>query len=143
MPMNKLLVAGGMLVLLGGASGCGSDSHDKLVEDMIEVINSTGDILNDIANAKDKGKAASNKAEDLKKKGEQLRELMRRANSIKEPLNAEEKERLKKEYQARLEKAIARTSALWEKVRKMDQVEKTLERKGALEFFNYARPGPG
>jgi hypothetical protein len=137
--MKKLVMVGGALLLLCGVSGCGSDSHDKLVQEMIDVLNGTRSVLHEIKDEK----TAEQKAGELKKKGEQLRELKKRAEGLREALDPDEKARLEKEYKRKLEEAIARLSAEWDRVKKIEGVPKILTDKGALDDFGYGRTGSG
>jgi hypothetical protein len=136
--MRKAIGLAGALFLLAGVSGCGGESHEALISDMIGVIRDTAKTLSEI---KDK-KSAEEKAPELAREGEALRKLKQRADALKEPLTPEEKKRLNSEYKDRLQEAIDEATKQWDRIRKLPDfkaIEEALSRSGALDAFTYAR----
>jgi hypothetical protein len=132
--MKPVIVLGIGLVLLGGASGCGGRANDDLVIDMITVFKDTKRTLDKIANNTD-DKALDKLAGELKKNGERLKEVTDRAKTAGS-LDADEKGRLRDEYQQRFQKAIKDLDEAWAKVKKKNpDAVKVLLEKGALENF--------
>jgi hypothetical protein len=155
--MKKLIVLGGTFFLLCGVSGCGGDSHEVLIKDMIRIVNDTAKVLQSITDAarpekKDekaeaiKGrvlKKARQAAQQLKELGKELQGLSQRAAALRETLSKEEKTRLEKEFKDRFQSAMKNTNAEWEKLKNLKagdndfgkEVIKVLEQEDALQDF--------
>jgi hypothetical protein len=141
--VKKALVLGSALFLLCGVSGCGGDSHDKLIKEMIEVLDDAS-----AAMAKIKGDSKENKTsketmnavvETLRKDGKKFKRLTRESEALGERLSTEEKARLEKEYREKFREADANASKQWDRIKKIKGVKKELEDRKALEDFGYIR----
>jgi hypothetical protein len=141
--VKKAFVLGSALFLLCGVSGCGGDSHDKLIKEMIEVLDDAS-----AAMAKIKGDSKENKTskdtmnavvDTLKKDGKKFKRLTRQSEDLGEHLDSEEKDRLKKEYHKKFQEAVANASKQWDRIKKIKGVKKELEDRKALEDFGYIR----
>jgi hypothetical protein len=156
--MKKLIVLAGTLFLWCGVSGCGGDSHDTLIKEMIDIVRRTGQVLKSItdeAKPKDKGEKAQSirdrvkakaeaAAKELRELGAELQNLNRRAGALRESLSKEEKARLEKEWKAKFQAEMENTNKEWEKLKNLKigsenygkEIVKTLEREGALQAFS-------
>ncbi len=141
--LRKVLVLGSALFLLCGVSGCGSDSRDKLITEMIEVLDHASGAMSKI-----KGDSKTNKTpkdtmnmviKTLEKDGKTFRDLTRRSEALGEHLDSEEKVRLAKEYQKKFQAAVDNASKQWDRIKKIKGVKKELEDSKALEDFGYIK----
>jgi len=141
--VKKALVLGSALFLLCGVSGCGGDSHDKLIKEMIEVLDNAS-----AAMAKIKGDSKENKTSKetmndvvgtLRKAGKKFKRLTHESEALGERLSTEEKARLDKEYREKFREAEANASKQWDRIKKIKGVKKELEDRKALEDFGYIR----
>jgi hypothetical protein len=137
--LKKAIVLGSAFLLLCGISGCSSDSHDKLIQEMIDVLD---DASSAMAKIKDQKTAKENMdavAAALKKDGKKLKSLTARSEAIGEHLDPDEKARLDKEYQAKFKEAYQRASKEWNRIKNIKRVEKELRQKGALKDFGFTK----
>lgn len=135
--MKRGLVLTGAFLLLGSVSGCGGESHDKLVEEMINAINRANQALVKIRDAKDKEAEARIQKDEIRKAGEELRDLKSRAENLRDPLDPEEKERLAEKYQKRFNEAVNEASKTWDELKKNEKVRDIL--KDTLANFGLVR----
>jgi hypothetical protein len=100
--MKKLLVFAGALLLSWSIPSRGADKDEfaQLTQDLIKTFQSATEILTAI---KDEASAKA-AAPKLKKIGEKLRDLHKKALELGQPTK-EQKERLKKEYKEKMEAA--------------------------------------
>jgi hypothetical protein len=141
--MKKLILTIGILFVLCNVSGCGSDSHEAYVKDMIDVLKDARRALAKIAEAKKRGeqeaaKKAKEVAPELREAGERLRSIQRKAENLKEPLSEDEKKRLTKEWRDKFQEAMKNVAAEWDAVKDIKGVRETLDREGAL--VNWGAP---
>ncbi|MFP4353831.1 MAG: hypothetical protein ACLFUJ_01815 [Phycisphaerae bacterium] len=94
-----LALAAGLVLTVGG---CSKD-HEDVVEEQIELMNKTADVL---ATIKDKESAQAAK-DDLEELGEKMKELKAEMDEMDEPSEEEEKA-LKEKYGKEREKALGR-----------------------------------
>ncbi|MFW5839501.1 MAG: hypothetical protein ACOCZE_02875 [Planctomycetota bacterium] len=94
-----LALAAGLVLTVGG---CSKD-HEDVVEEQIELMNKTADVL---ATIKDKESAQAAK-DDLEELGEKMKELKAEMDEMDEPSEEEEKA-LKEKYGKEMEKAGGR-----------------------------------
>ncbi len=135
--MKRFIVLGSAFLFLGSISGCGGESRDSILKDMIQQVKKAGSILGEIKAAKDPAKEAEKRAPELREVGERLRDLKNKAAALKEPLDDAEKKRLREEFGKQLTKAIDDTSKAWNDVKDLPKVRKALDEKKALEFFGF------
>jgi membrane protein involved in colicin uptake len=122
-------------IFLLGVSGCGSDSHEAYIKDLIDTLDDARKILQGITDAK----KAEELAPRLKDAGERLRSLHGKTQSLKEPLDQKEKGRLAEEYKDKLQKGVADLANEWDRVMKVKGAKEALEKKGALDNWTYKR----
>jgi hypothetical protein len=129
--MQRVIVLAGTFFLLCGVSGCGGESHDKLLGDIVTNIKETGDELSKIKTNED-AKAHAKRLADL---GNQLKQLKQQASALKNPPDADEQKRLADKYKDDLRDAIARERKEWNRVKDIPDVVQTLEQAKALDAF--------
>jgi hypothetical protein len=155
--MKKLVVLGGTFLLLCGMSGCGGDSHNDLIEQMIEQVNGTRNELREIIRkgnvqkgdnlakvAKNVRDQADKSAPELEKYGKKLQELTKRADALRTTMTREDKEQLTKKWKDKFQKALKDTTSAWNELKTLKvgdeevgkEVVESLRTKGALDAFN-------
>ena len=156
--MKKLNVLVGTLFLWCGVSGCGGESHDTLIKEMIDIVRRTGQVLKSItdeAKPKEKketlqsimdrvDKKARAAAKELQELGAELQNLNKKAAGLRESLSKEEKARLEKEWKAKFQAEMENTNKEWEKLNNLKiggknhgkAVVRILEQTGALQAFS-------
>src|SRR5262249_985897 len=137
--LKKAIVLGSAFLLLGGISGCSSDSHDQLVKEMIEVLEDASSAMGKIKDQKTAKENMDAVAAALKKDGKKLKSLTARSEALGEHLDPDEKGRLDKEYYAKFQEAYKRVSNEWDRIKKIKGVEKELRQKGALKDFGFTK----
>ncbi len=138
--MRRWLVLAGAFFWLGSVSGCGGESHDKLVQDMIKTLDRATESLEKIRDAKDPVDEAKRQKEALRKAGEELQQLRNRAENLKEPLDPEEKERLAAAYKEKFDAALKKATDTWKQIEHMPkgkQIRRELE--DALANFGFSK----
>jgi hypothetical protein len=155
--MKRLIVLAGAFVLVCGVSGCGGDTHESVIKDTIDVLKKTARELRNIRKAAEPKKgddvaarkkrvleAAESSAKELRKLGEQLQDLNRRAVALKDTLSKDEKARIDKAWKDKFQEAVKEVNDAWEQLKKLKigsvdvgpEVVATLKDKGALDGFN-------
>jgi hypothetical protein len=135
--MKRLIVLGGTFFLLCGVSGCGGESYDALFDDIIKVLNDTGKTLSEIKKKDDA--EDTTRQERLRKLGQELENLKRRAEQLKNPPDAEQKDDLKKKYHDRFDNALAYVKKEWKRVQAIPGAKAALDQSQALSSFGFYR----
>jgi hypothetical protein len=117
--MKKLLLVGGMFVLLSGLCGCGGkDTHESLTKEGIDLMGEYIDTLDKI-NDEESAKAAKPKLEALAKKGQDLKKRM---EAIGKP-SKEEEERLQKKFSGDIAKLAPKMFGAMAKLQKYPELK--------------------
>jgi hypothetical protein len=135
--MKRAALLGSALLLMAGVSGCGGDTHDKQVQELIQYLDATANLLDKI----DDKKTAEQNAAALEEKGKKLKELMEKAQADGS-LTAEEKERLRDQYKNDVQKGLKRLYDAWarlQKNKKFNEILTALQAKNALADFGYLK----